>query len=502
MKNRIINNLLYITITIVFLFLFSSCSEKNENKNQPGNTPQEAVKSITPSPSTTGKVPESSQSPAGVPPQDSTSKDPKPSPSSKKNQAKKIDEMVYIPGGTFIMGSGEENQLKKREVKLTPFYIDRYPVTYSQFNKFLKETGYKCEVSYHGDELKKPGNPVTMVTYKDAEQYAKWAGKRLPTEAEWEMAARGTDGRIYPWGNNWKKGGLDFASKGPHKAGEHPQSASPYGVEDMAGNIFHWTSNSLPDFKNPESSVVRIIKAGGWTYFPKWNRCSFRSVYPEKEYSYFIGFRCVKPVDVKNDINLKKSKDKNNPSIAYKQENFDLNDDILFLFRPQLWPIRTLTPKFEKEVNSVKKGQVVVDVGCGLGYLAYRLLPLVGESGKVYAVDISESSIEFIKVYAKKEGMKNLVPVLSKPDDISVPANTCDVVFLFGTIHCLAPDSIVKPFYLSCHRALKKGGKLVVVEMPGFENVPPRMKIIEKLGFKKISLGKDKSEVMGIYVKE
>ncbi len=418
---------------------------------------------------------------------------------SKKNKSN-IPGMVLIPGGTFTLGGKEPDTLPETRITLDSFYMDIYPVTYKDFSRFRKETGYKCRVDDLTEKYKKSDFPVTMVTYEDAAQFAQWAGKRLPTEAELEVSGRGSDGRLYPWGNKWDESKIDPASKGPHKVGQYPGSDSVYGVKDLVGNVFHWTGDRVPDFKDPENSFTRIIKAGGWTYFPRWNTSVFRAMYPEKEFSYFIGFRCVRPVDPSNDSNLKQVKEYREKEMP-DQAQFETDDDIMFLFRPQLWPMRTLSENLEKQVSLLKKGDVVADIGCGLGYLSYSFLPQIGKTGKVFAVDISETSIDFIKIYIKKENIHNIVPVLSKPDDISLPPNSCDVIFLMGTVHCLTPDSIIAPFYKSCYRALKKGGRMIVTETAEFKTVPEKLKMIPDAGFKEVSRSVINWETMVIYEK-
>jgi formylglycine-generating enzyme required for sulfatase activity len=170
------------------------------------------------------------------------------------------DNMVLVPAGEFIFGPpGSE-----KTVYLKSYFIDKYEVTVGQFKEFVKATGYvttaeksgytfDSRAKYHGYTWKdtkykvySDNYPVTCVSPADAEAYAKWAGKRLPTSEEWEKAARGTDGRKYPWGNKipaFKKMGNygeHLGEKGPVKVGSYPDGASPYGCLDMIGNLWEF----------------------------------------------------------------------------------------------------------------------------------------------------------------------------------------------------------------------------------------------------------------------
>jgi len=177
-------------------------------------------------------------------------------------------EMILIPEGEFIMGTSDEqieellrqfpgwnreqfaDEQPQHRVYLDDFYIDKYPVTNTQFEQFVKATGCKSEGDWRGYYRKgKEKHPVVNVSWNDANAYCKWAGKRLPTEAEWEKAARGADGRIWPWGNVWDKrkcnslDRLDSGTGTTTPVGSYPAGASPYGVMDMVGNVLEWCTD-------------------------------------------------------------------------------------------------------------------------------------------------------------------------------------------------------------------------------------------------------------------
>jgi len=166
--------------------------------------------------------------------------------------------MILIPAGTFIMGrdAGSEDanydESPQREIYLDAFYIDERPLTNAEYKKFIDDTGY--QVPYLGYPWSQkydwhngmyPGgmgdHPVVLVSWYDAVAYCQWAGKRLPTEAEWEKAARGTDGRLWPWGDEWDPKKAACCGVGDiQPAGKYKEGKSPYGCLDMAGNVWEW----------------------------------------------------------------------------------------------------------------------------------------------------------------------------------------------------------------------------------------------------------------------
>lgn len=203
------------------------------------------------------------------------------------------DDMLAIPGGTFTMGrdDGPEDERPAHRVTLRDFRIDRLPVTNARFAEFLQAVGPvngKGERLYDIDDndarIHRRGNrwvadagfgnhPVNEVSWAGARDFCAWLGKRLPTEAEWERAARGDDGRLYPWGNNppgpqHAHFGAGFNDTRPVTG--HPAGASPYGVLGMAGNAWQWVSSAYRPYpyrtdgrEDPASGPVRGTRGGG-----------------------------------------------------------------------------------------------------------------------------------------------------------------------------------------------------------------------------------------------
>jgi formylglycine-generating enzyme required for sulfatase activity len=228
--------------------------------------------------------------------------------------------MVEVPAGEFIMGSDSDPRFPLHTVYLDAFYIDRYETTNVEYVEFLNALGatyFACNgltcaelqptdssgSYYHSHILERDGRfvvevgyenyAVTSVTWEGANAYCHWQGKRLPTEAEWEKAARGTDGRIYPWGNEWD---LDKIARRPGPVGSHPEDVSPYGVWDVVGGVDEWVYDwHDPDYyhrspyRNPTGPERPVgpyerINRGGKLFSHQWT---------SHDFSQRVGVRCV-----------------------------------------------------------------------------------------------------------------------------------------------------------------------------------------------------------------
>ena len=221
------------------------------------------------------------------------------------------EDMVYVPPGQFIMGGGGNIRIANLE---NGFFIDKYPVTNAQFCAFLNERGnqveggrdwiylegsYKderCQIGKDGDRFEvEPGfeeHPVIYVTWYGARAYAAWAGKRLATEEEWEKAARGIDGRVYPWGNEFDKEKCNTDESGighTTPVGGYPEGGSPHGCLDIAGNVREWTDSW---YNKKEKS--RLLRGGSWYFSRDFARCADRNRFNPEIRLFLIGFRCAR----------------------------------------------------------------------------------------------------------------------------------------------------------------------------------------------------------------
>lgn len=217
-------------------------------------------------------------------------------------------EMVLIPAGMFLMGSdstsSDEGPLQS--LYLPAFYIDRYEVTNSEYKKFIDATG-RAKPSHWRNGIYPSGEdryPVVGISWYDARAYAQWAGKRLPTEAEWEKAARGDDGRTYPWGDDFVADWVNAKGDGdvyPQTApvGAFPKGVSPYGLFDMSGNVWEWTENWFDRYPGnmmenaSYGEQYRVIRGGSWINFDGNVRTFNRGKYYPSDTSLLLGFRCA-----------------------------------------------------------------------------------------------------------------------------------------------------------------------------------------------------------------
>jgi len=232
----------------------------------------------------------------------------------KGSHASAPKDMVLIPEGSFIMGSDARwpDEGPMHTVYLGGFYIDKFEVTNSEYQEFISSTARAAPMDWENNRFPagKAKHPVVYVTWFDANDYCHWRGKRLPTDAEWEKAARGTDGRWFPWGNDFdaKKANVpQLKLGGTTPVGQFPKGVSPYGVFDMAGNVWEWTASwykAYPGNRRPTENYgekYRVLKGGSWIdcsgyhcgiSAPNFNRSFFN---PGTKNNGF-GFRCARSI--------------------------------------------------------------------------------------------------------------------------------------------------------------------------------------------------------------
>tara|TARA_Y100001960_G_C14697857_1_gene839961 strand:- start:491 stop:1390 length:900 start_codon:yes stop_codon:yes gene_type:complete len=250
--------------------------------------------------------------------------------------------LVFIPSGTFEIGSikGDRDEKPKRQIYVNSFWIDQHELTVSRFARFVIQTRHKTTAEKNGwswvwdstlkkgrgwwrkekgiswknpkgissDWKKIPDQPVSQVSWFDANAYCKWAGRELPTEAQWEKAARGNDGRTFPWGNQLDSKKANLKGKkdgfsGVSPVGSFPKGASVFGVLDMSGNVWEWVADwydsthykriKLTNPLGPKKGKKKVIRGASWGSKLLWSRVSNRYSRNRDYRNNKIGFRCV-----------------------------------------------------------------------------------------------------------------------------------------------------------------------------------------------------------------
>jgi len=227
-------------------------------------------------------------------------------PGAEKTNPKDGATMVYVPAGEFLMGSKEGEgcdwERPQRKVTLDGFYIYKYDVTVAQYRRFCAETrrAMPPEPNWKWQD----NHPIVNVTWHDANAYAAWAGVQLPTEAQWEKAARGTDARVYSWGNRWAENTSIHSAGKTAPVGSCPAGTSPYGAFDLVGNVWQWCADwydadyyataPLVNPPGPAAGTTRVLRGGSWGFnMPEYFRTSYRNrCTPECKYPDY-GFRCA-----------------------------------------------------------------------------------------------------------------------------------------------------------------------------------------------------------------
>jgi formylglycine-generating enzyme required for sulfatase activity len=234
-------------------------------------------------------------------------------------------EMVYVPGGSFILSERGKVGERAHNVTLNNYWIDQTEITNMHYSQCVEDGVCQAptacawgDPTYEDDSYQ--DHPVICVTWQMANDYCEWAGGRLPTEAEWDYAARGPERRLYPWGDHFDAAMLNFCdSSCPHEdaqypnyndgyvktspVGSYPNGASWCGAMDMAGNVWEWVSDRYAPYEaidqdnpqGPKTGSERLIRGGSWYDDAHFLRSDFRHQYNPEDFIHLIGFRCVVP---------------------------------------------------------------------------------------------------------------------------------------------------------------------------------------------------------------
>ena len=234
---------------------------------------------------------------------------PTPSPSTfDPSGAQDNSEMVRIPAGSFLMGSNDQwnDERPVHKVWIDEFLLDKFEVTNRRYAIFLTASRRAAPTYWEDERFNRPEQPVIGVSWEDAAAFCKWAGKRLPSEAEWERAARGgLEGKTYPWGDGDPVGRAWFGqtgdNAGPLRVGQLPPNG--FGLHDMAGNVCEWCqdwgdenyyAHSEPkNPRGPRTGTERIARGGSWGPGEKFLRCALRYRFDPKSRHAYVGFRCA-----------------------------------------------------------------------------------------------------------------------------------------------------------------------------------------------------------------
>ena len=212
---------------------------------------------------------------------------------------------VQIPAGHFLMGDTRDKNAPVHKVYLNAYWVDTREVTNAQYREFVTGTGHAAPRYWSEAKYNDPNQPVVGVSWHDANAYCSWKGKRLPTEAEWERAARGAQSRLYPWGDRFdvtRANTRETRNRRPLPVGTFPEGATSEGLLDMSGNVWEWCRDWFDDGyyrvsplnnpTGPEAGKKRVIRGGGWSA-PHIHMARRRGEKPDKTYPS-LGFRCAR----------------------------------------------------------------------------------------------------------------------------------------------------------------------------------------------------------------
>ncbi len=310
-RKKLLRHSLWIGVAVL-VFALAGCGASATNAPQPAET----IAPIAPSP--TQIVPTPTNLPTEIPtasplPTNTPTTAPTLTPTATLLPPVIEDEfgasMVLVPAGEFVMGSDSNQEAAKpaHTVYLDSFYIDQFEVTNGDYQACAEAGVCTTGGSFRIRRPELAQNPVDFVNWYEAEKFCEWRGARLPTEAEWEKAARGTDERLFPWGNDpitcdrAQYSDCDWALS---PVGSYPSGVSPYGAYDMAGNVWEWVSDwyaqdyySYSPTENPtgpEPGVYKSTRGGGYLYDARLQTTIWRNQAPATHSYIYLGFRCAR----------------------------------------------------------------------------------------------------------------------------------------------------------------------------------------------------------------
>ena len=235
------------------------------------------------------------------------------------------EDMALVPAGEFLRGydGGGFDEKPQSRIMLDAYWIDRYEVTYGAYMAFVETTGHRKPISRYVknfNKLSAPTQPAVYASWEDADEYCRYRGARLPTEAEWEKAARGPHGLLWPWGNQDKPGAANTGNPDPFEfpapGASFSQDQNPYGVYDLAGNVMEWVSDwykedayatSSANPKGPSSGSYKVIRGASWGTVGKETRLTVRLKMVPDFRDTTIGFRCAKSVPERQNSGAEKT---------------------------------------------------------------------------------------------------------------------------------------------------------------------------------------------------
>lgn len=313
---------LLLAVTLLLAMLLAACGsdepgaeEGSSGAQAPANTPTPVVLA-TPTPRPVPPTPTPRPTPVPAPVEEASGETEAEAVEEPAVEPVMARDMIDIPAGTYTIG--QDNSKPKNgpahEVELSAFAIDRFEVTNEDFAAFVEATGYTTYAEASGNSKNwrtaaegKGNHPVVYVTWDDAVAFCEWAGARLPSEEEWEAAARGQEGNAYPWGNDFVAENGNFYEsgyRGTTAVGSFPAGASPFGAEDMAGNIREWTDSYFLPYPGQDPGAdrffgeeYRVNRGGGWfdgqdgELVTTYNR---NAGPPDTSANDDIGFRCAR----------------------------------------------------------------------------------------------------------------------------------------------------------------------------------------------------------------